>query len=101
MPVKFLGGVTCKTNKSLEVSDQTIQAEGLGDFFDHLGKAATNTTKIKKNPGRALGKTAIIGTGTAAASKNPKLIAATAPDFINNIRQGKDLYLGKFRYIFH
>ena len=34
-PVKLLRG-TCssfKRNKSLIVSDQTIQAEGLGDFF--------------------------------------------------------------------
>ena len=31
---------TCKRNKSLMVSDQTIQAEGLGDFFRGLGKAA-------------------------------------------------------------
>ena len=34
MPVKLLRGTcsTCKRN-SLIVSDQTIQAEGLGDFF--------------------------------------------------------------------
>ena len=37
MPVKLLRGVcvTCKRNKSLIVSDQTISAEGLGDFFKH------------------------------------------------------------------
>ena len=35
MSVKLLRGTcsTCKRNKSLIVSDQTIQAEGLGDFF--------------------------------------------------------------------
>ena len=34
-PVKLLRGTcsTCKRNKSLIVSDQTIQAEGLGNFF--------------------------------------------------------------------
>ena len=39
--VKLLRGTgsTCKRNKSPLVSDQTIQAEGLGDFFKHLGKA--------------------------------------------------------------
>ena len=53
--VKLLRGtcVTCKRNKSLIVSDQTIQAEGLGDFFKHLGKAAKNVgKKILNNPGK-------------------------------------------------
>ena len=31
---------TYKRRKSLIVSDQTIQAEGLGNFFSSLGKAA-------------------------------------------------------------
>ena len=41
-PDKLLRGTcsTCKRNKSLIVSDQTISAEGLGDFFKHIGKAA-------------------------------------------------------------
>ena len=94
--VKLLRGTctTCKRSKSIIVSDQTIQAEGLGDFFKHLGKAAKNVgKKILKNPGRALEIAANIG--TAAASKNPKLIAATAPDVIKFVHQGKGLYLGK------
>ena len=35
-PVKLLRGTcsTCKRNKSLIVSDQTIQAEGLGNFLN-------------------------------------------------------------------
>ena len=47
MPVKLLRGTcsTCKRNKSLIVSDQTISAEGLGDFFKHIGKAAKNVGK--------------------------------------------------------
>ena len=99
-PVKLLRGTcsTCKRNKSLIVSDQTIQAEGLGDFFKHLGKATAKAAKnvgkkILSNPGRALELAANIG--TAAASKNPKLIAATAPDIIKFVHQGKGLYLGK------
>ena len=32
--------VICKRKKSLIVSDNTIQAEGLGDFFKNLGKKA-------------------------------------------------------------
>ena len=95
-PDKLLGGTcsTCKRNKSLIVSDQTIQAEGLGDFFRIIGKAAKSVgKKILNNPGRALELAANIG--TAAASKNPKLIAATAPDIIKFFHQGKGLYLGK------
>ena len=100
MSVKLLGGTcsTCKRNKSLIVSDQTIQAEGLGDFFKHLGSAAKNVgKKILNNPGRALEIAANIG--TAAASKNPKLFAATAPDIIKFVHQGKGLYLGKIHKI--
>ena len=97
MPVKLLRG-TCssyKRNKSLVVSDPTIQAERLGDFFKHIGKAAKRVgNNILNNPGRAPEKVANIG--TAAASKNPKLIAATAPDITKKIvHQRKVLYLGK------
>ena len=94
--VKLLRGTcsTCKRNKSLIVSDQTIQAEGLGDFFRGIGKAAKNVgKKILNNPGRALELAANIG--TAAASKNPRMIAATAPDIIKFVHRGKGLYLGK------
>ena len=95
-PVKLLRGTcsSCKRNKSLIVSDQTVQAEGLGNFFKHLGSAAKNVgKKILNNPGRALELAANIG--TAAASKNPRMIAATAPDIIKFVHQGKGLYLGK------
>ena len=95
-PVKLLRGTcsSCKRNKSLIVSDQTIQAEGLGNFFKNLGSAAKNVgKKILNNPGRALELAANIG--TAAASKNPRMIAATAPDIIKFVHQGKGLYLGK------
>ena len=53
MPVQLLRGtcVTCKRNMSLIVSDQTIQAEELGDFFKHLAKVAQNIgEKILSNP---------------------------------------------------
>ena len=95
MPVKLLGGTcsTCKRNESLIVSDQTNSAEGLGDFFKHIGKAAKNVgKKVLNNPGRALELAANIG--TAAASKNPKRIAATAPYIIKFVHQGKGMYLG-------
>ena len=96
MPVKLLRGTcsTCKRSKSLIVSDQTISAEGLGDFFKQIGKAAKNVgKKMLNNHGRALELAANIG--TAAASKNRKLFAATAPDIIKFVHQGKGLYLGK------
>ena len=56
----------------------------MGVFFKHLDKATAKAAKnvgkkILNNPGRALELAANIG--TAAASKNPKLIAASAPDF--------------------
>ena len=61
MPVKLLRGTcsTCKRNKSLIVSDQTIQAEGLGDFIRSVGKATAKAAKsvgkkILNNQGRAL-----------------------------------------------
>ena len=58
--------VTCKRNKSLIVSDHTIQAEGLVDFFKHLCRAAKNVgKKILNNPARALEIAANIGTAAA------------------------------------
>ena len=96
-PVNILGGncMICNRNKSLIVSERTINAEGLGDFFKHLGKATAKAAqnvgkKILNNPGRALEIAANIG--TAAASKNPRLIAATAPEVIKFVHQGKGLY---------
>ena len=89
--VKLLRGfcTTCKRNKSLIVSDQTINGKRLRDFFEHLGKAAGSAAKnvgkkILNNPARALELAANIG--TAAPSKNPKLIAANAPDIIKSHR---------------
>ena len=96
MPVKLLRGIfsTCKRNKSLIVSDQTIQAERLGEFFKHIGNAVKNVEKkILDNPGRALELEAI--TGTAATSKNRRMIVATAPDVLKFVHQGNGLYLGK------
>ena len=96
-PVNILRGncMICNRNKSLIVSERTINAEGLGDFFKHLGKATAKAAqnvgkKILNNSGRALEIAANIG--TAAASKNPRLIAATAPEVIKFVHQGKGLY---------
>ena len=56
------------------------------DFFEHIVKNLDNF-------GRSLVLAANFG--TAAASKNPKLISAIATDVINFVHQGKDLYLDK------
>ena len=47
----------------MTASDNTIQAEMLGDFFEILGKNRLNKSKqmsktVTKNPGRALDNTA-------------------------------------------
>ena len=61
--------------KSMIVSDNSIQAESLGDFFKNPGKKGFNVSKkvakiVLINPGRALDLTAKIA--RAAASRNSK-----------------------------
>ena len=81
------------------VSDNTIQAEGLSDFFEKLGRKGLNVSKkmaknVINNPGRALDLTAKIA--SAAASRNSKQGLSTLPEFITSYNTGKGLYLGKF-----
>ena len=99
--VKLLVGkcVICNRKKTMIVSDNVIQAEGLGDFFKNLGKKGLNVSKkmaknVLNNPGRALDLTAKIA--TAAASKNSKQALSTLPELITFYNTGKGLYLGKF-----
>ena len=85
--------------KSMIVSDNTIQAESLGDFFKNLGRKGLNvSTKMAKNvlsnPGRALELTAKIA--TAEASRNSKQALSTLAELITFYNTGKGLYLGKF-----
>ena len=55
----------------MTVSDATIEAEGLKDFFKSVGKATVNYgKKVANNPIRALEIASKIG--TAAASRNPR-----------------------------
>ena len=55
-----------------------------------MGEAAKSVGKKSwNNPGRALELAANFG--TAAASKNPRMIAATAPNIIKFVHQGKGL----------
>ena len=81
------------------VSDNTIQAEGLVDFFKSMGKASSKAAKklarnALKNPSRFLEIGANVA--TAAASKNPKASLQAIPEVINFYHTGKGLYLGKF-----
>ena len=81
------------------VSDNTVQAEGLGDFFKNLGKKGLNVSKkmaknVLSNRGRALDLTTKIA--TAAASRNSKQALSTLPELITFYNTGKGLYLGKF-----
>ena len=99
--IKFLVGkcVICGRKKSMIVSDNTVQAEGLGDFFKNLGKISAKAGKklaknVISNPGRALELTAKIA--TAAATKSSKAALSTLPEVINFYHTGKGLYLGKF-----
>ena len=99
--IKLLVGkyVICDRKKSMIVSDNTTQAEGLGDLIKNLGKKGLNVSikmakNILSNPGRALDLTARIA--TAAASKNSKQALSTIPELINFYNTGKGLYLGKF-----
>ena len=74
------------------VSDNTIQAERLGDFFKNLGKKGLNESKKKSknvlsNPGRALDLTAKIA--TAAASRKSKQSLSILPELITFYNTGK------------
>ena len=91
---------SCNRKKSMTVSDTTIKAEGLGDFFKNLGKKGLNVSKkiakiVLSNPERALDLTAKIA--TAAASRNSKqALSTTLPELITFYNTGKGLYIGKF-----
>ena len=89
----------CDKRKSMIVSDNVIQAEGLGVFFKKLGKVSSRTAKklatnALKNPARFLE----IGANVAAAtaSRNPKAYLSTLPEVINFYHTGKGLYLHRF-----
>ena len=81
------------------VSANTIQAEGLGDFFNNLGKVSSRAAKklatnALKNSSRFLEIGAIVAAATA--SRNPKAALSALPEVINFYHTGNGLYLGKF-----
>ena len=88
----------CNRKKSMTVSDNTNQAESLGDFLENLGKKRLSVSKrmaknVLKNPGRALDITANVT--SAVTYKNPKHVLSTLPEVINFYHTGKRLYLWK------
>ena len=101
---KMLKGncVKCNRNKSMTVSDATIEADGLKDFFKSVGRATVNFgKKVANNPIRALEIASKIG--TAAASRNPRAALSATPDLnkfattgegIKVVQKGRGLYLG-------
>ena len=101
---KMLKGncVKCERNKSMTVSDATIEAEVLKDLFKSVGKATVNFgKKVANNPVRALEIASKIG--SAAASRKPRAALSATPDLmnfattgegINIVQKGKRLFLG-------
>ena len=85
--------------KSMTVSDITIVAESLGDFFKNLGKKEINVSKktaqnVLRNAGGNLDVTA--NNVIAAASRSPKIVLSTLQNVINFYHTGEELYLGKW-----
>ena len=99
---KMLKGncVLCRRNKSMTVSDSTIEAEGLKYFLKSVGRAAVNFgKKVANNPVRGLETASKIGSASrnprAALSATPDLIKfATTGEGIKVVQKGRGLYLG-------
>ena len=86
----------------MTVSDATIEAEGLKDFFKSVGRTTVNFgKKVANNPVRALEIASKIG--SAAASRNSRAALSATPDLIKFattgegikvVRKGRGLYSG-------
>ena len=89
---KMLKGncVKCRRNKSMTVSDATIEAEGLKNIFKSVGKATvTFGKKVANNPVRALEIASKIG--STAASRNPRTALSATPDLITFANTGEGI----------
>ena len=87
---KMLKGncIKCKRSKSMTVSDATIEAGGLIDFFKSVGKATVNFgKKVANNPVRGLEIASKIE--SAGASRNPKAALGATPDLIKFATTGE------------
>ena len=89
---KMLKGncVKCKRNKSMTVSDATIEAEVLRDFCKSVGKTTVNFgKKVANNPVGALEIASKIG--SAVASRNPRAALSATPDLIKFATTGEGI----------
>ena len=101
--------------KSVSVSDNTKQVEGLSDLFNNLAKRGLDISKkmakivflhdlhklwifTSFGYSRALDITTDIT--TAAATRNPKNVMSTLHELIIFYNTGKGLYLGKFVWFY-
>ena len=83
----------------MTVSDNTIQAEGLGDFSKNLGEKGLNVSKkmarnLLKDPGRDLEIGANVG--CEFASRNPEAALSSLLEVINFYHTGRGLYFPRF-----
>ena len=75
----------------MNVSDNTMVAEGVRDFFKNLGRKRTQCINNDgKNPRRALEIGAIVG--SAFASPSPKAAVSSLSEIMNFCHTGKGLY---------
>ena len=84
----------CDEKKSMIMSYNTIEAEGLCAIFNNLVKKGLNVSKklaknVLSNPTRALDITA--NYATAAGSRNPTKVLSTIAEVISFYHLGKDL----------
>ena len=89
---KMLKGncVKCRRNESMTVSDATIEAEGLKDFFKSVGRATVNFgKKVANNSVRGLEIASEIG--SAATSRNPRVALSATPDLIKFATTGEGI----------
>ena len=74
----------------MTVSDTTIEAEGLNDFFKSVGNATVSFgKKVANKPVRAL--EIAIKIGRAAASRNPRAALSATPDLIKFTTTGEGI----------
>ena len=74
----------------MNVSDATIEAEGMKKFFKSVGKATVNFgKKVANNPKRALEIASKIG--SAAATKNTRAASSAAPALVKFASTGDGL----------
>ena len=89
----------CNRKKSIPVSENTIQAEGLGSFFKNLARISAKAgnklaTNVSKYPGREVEIYSNIA--TSAANRKSKNALTLLPELIKFYHKGKGWYLGKF-----